>query len=298
LKVVNVADVPAHKQESNKGEVGSVRPGGTVLQHLVGDDAPDGLNFRLLRVQFQPGPDAYDTPRHHHAFQQLRWAESGDLNFAPGQNIPQGAIAYFPRGTWYGPQHKDSGISISLQFGFHGEQQSGPAWAKVRDHARAALAARGTFERGVYIETDPHTGEKSERDAVQALFEAQYEARYGRKWITPPEGYEAPILMHPEAFDYFETARGVQIRRFGSFYDHPGPNADIRVSMLRLAKGAATDFGPERAQVLWSTGAGLGVGDTTHPELTFVYSPRDEKVELSSDVGGLEVFVVEFPRLD
>lgn len=298
MDVVVVADVPARRQTPKQGEVGAVRPGGTIVQHLLGDDAPDGLNFRFLRSQFQAGEDAYDTPRHHHAFQQLRWAESGDLNYAPGQYIPQGDLAYFPRGTWYGPQHKDTGVSVALQLGFNGEQQSGPEWAKYRNRAMANLEARGTFENGVYFRTDSESGEATQTDSVQALFEAQYEARYGKKWMTPAEGYETPILIHPEAFEYFKVAPGVETRKFGSFFDHPGPDADIRLSMLRLSKGAVVDFGPERAQVLWSRDAGLMVEDKAHPELTFVYSRRDEKAEISAEVDGLEIYVIEFPRLD
>jgi hypothetical protein len=298
MDIVVMAEVPAYKQAPKQNEVGSVRPGGTIVQHLLGDDAPDGLNFRFLRSQFQAGEEAYATPRHHHAFQQLRWAESGNLNYAPGQYIPEGDLAYFPRGTWYGPQHKDTGISIALQLGFNGEQQSGEKWAKYRSEALANLEARGSFEKGVYIEVDPETGERAERDAVQALFEAQYEARTGQKWTTPAEGYETPILMHPDAFEYFEAAAGVEMRKFGHFFDHGGPNADIRLSMLRLSDTGVYTFGPERAQVTWSRNAGLNVEGRTYPELTFVYSPRGEKAEISSDVNGLEVYVVEFPRLD
>jgi hypothetical protein len=298
MKIVVTADVTPYKQAPKQNEVGSVRPGGTLVQQLLGDDAPDGLNFRFLRSQFQPGEDAYNTPRHHHAFQQLRWAESGDLNYAPGQNIAQGDLAYFPRGTWYGPQHKDTGISVALQLGFHGEQQSGDAWKEVRPLAMANLEARGHFEQGVYVSADPQTGERTETDAVQALFEAQYEAKTGQKWATPAEGYEHPILIHPQAFEYFEVSPGVELRKLGSFFDHAGPNADIRLSMLRLSGTGSFRLGPERAQVAWSRNAGLSVEGKAYPELTFVYSTRDEEVTLSADEIGVELFVVEFPRLD
>jgi hypothetical protein len=294
MDIVVVAEAPAYKQAPKQNEVGAVRPGGTIVQHLLGDDAPDGLNFRFLRSQFQPGAEAYATPRHHHAFQQLRWAESGNLNYAPGPYIPEGDLAYFPRGTWYGPQLKDTGVSIALQLGFNGEQQSGETWGRYRAEALANLEARGVFDKGVYLEVDPETGGRQERDAVQALFEA----RTGQKWSTPAEGYAAPILMHPEAFEYFEVAPGLEMRKMGNFYDHPGPNADIRLSMLRLSDAGAYAFGPDRAQVAWSRNAGLRIGGTTYPELTFVYSRRDEQVEISSDVNGLELYLVEFPWLD
>jgi hypothetical protein len=41
----------------------------------------------------------------------------------------------------------------------------------------------------------------------------------------------------------------------------------------------------------------LTIDGATYPELTFVYVPRDEHAELSSETP-LELHVVEFPRVD
>ena len=114
VDVAIAAETPTNVQ----GQGGhSSRPGGMIGQRLLDGDAPDGLNFRFVRNQFQPGEKAFRSPRHHHAFQQIRFAEKGNLNYAPGHFIGEGDIAYFPRGAYYGPQVKDTGISVALQFG-------------------------------------------------------------------------------------------------------------------------------------------------------------------------------------
>lgn len=298
MKVLVGADAPVYKQTAGKNEIGSVRPGGTIVQQLFSDEAPDGLNFRMLRSHFQPGADAYDTPRHHHAFQQIRWAQSGNLNYAPDKDIPEGDIAYFPKATWYGPQHKATGVSVAIQLGFHGEQQSGPAWDEVRPMALEALKAKGTIKDGVYTQTDLATGEETVTDSVQALFEMQYELRFGAKWEMPEDGYEHPVLIHPAAFAWFPLSDGIECRKLGNFFDHPGPNADVRLAMLRLASGATYDFSAQRGQIFWNTADGLRIDGTDYPELTFVYSPRGEDATATSTTAGLELVVVELPRLD
>lgn len=290
MDIVVLGDVPASHGSS-------VRPGGESHQQIFVDDAPDGLNFWFLTSRYRPGTDAFVTPRHHHAFQQIRWSLSGSINYAPDQDIAEGDLAYFPRGAWYGPQLKETGFGIGMQFGFNGEHQRGPDWERTRAEALERLQARGKFEGGTYISVDPETGKTIERDAVQALYEENYEGRTGEKFVIPDEGYDAPILLHPKAFAYFELSPGVEIKKFGSFYDHPGPNADLRLSMLRFSDGGTFEFGPDRAQVAWSTSAGLEVDATKYPEHTCLYSPRGDTAQIAGH-GGVELHVVEFPRLD
>jgi hypothetical protein len=298
MKILVGKEAPTYKQAAGRNEIGSVRSGGTIVQQFFSDETPDGLNFRMLRSHFQAGEDAYNTPRHHHAFQQIRWAQSGDLNFAPGQNIPEGSIAYFPKATWYGPQHKATGVSVAIQLGFHGEQQSGPEWDKVRPLALKHLQSDGVIEHGLYIQTDPESGKQTVTDSVQALFEKQYTLRFGGKWETPREGYATPILMHPSAFEWFQLDKGIECKRLGNFFDHPGPNADVRLAMLRLGTDSTHTFASGRGQIFWSTRTGMRIDSTDYSELTFVYSPRGEEVSVASTTEGLELIVVELPRLD
>jgi hypothetical protein len=293
MDVVAAEEVPV--QERN--EASSIRPGKGIRQPLLRDDAPDGLSFTVSRTTWLPGPDTAKSPRHHHAFQQIRWTENGAVNFGPNQYALTGDIAYFPKGAYYGPQSRESGTVVTIQFGFNGEKQHGTAmWDKYLTESLERLRARGTFEDGLFIEVDPETGERRVSDSVQALYEEQYEAHSGKKFVVPAEGYDAAILMHPTAFEYYPASPGVEIRNMGRFFDHAGPNADVRFYMIRLTGGSRA-LGPERAQVAWSISNGLQIDGKTYPQLTWIYSPRDENIQISG-VDGVELHVVEFPRLD
>jgi len=299
VQIVAIAEAPTTRQ----GRDSSLRTGGTVRQTLLSDSTADGLNFRFIRSQYQGGDSAFESPRHRHAFQQIRFTEAGSVNYAPGHDISQGDIAYFPRGAYYGPQRKDHGAGLLLQFGFHGEHQSGPEWTQHRAAALERLNARGRFEGGIYYKQDEATGGETRRDANQSLYEEQYLARTGRKFSLPPPGYAEPILLHPAAFDYYPTAAGVRVKQLGHFFDHPGPNADLRIGMIELADGASYEFASDRAQIAWTLDAGLRVDGTTHGTLTCLYSPRDEAVTASADTTTakrqvIELYVLELPRLD
>jgi hypothetical protein len=293
LDVVVVDEVPV--QQSNAA--GTIRPGKGIRQSLLRDDAPDGLSFTVSRNTWLPGPDAATSPRHHHAFQQIRWTEDGAVNYGPDQNVLAGDIAYFPKGAYYGPQNRESGTVATVQFGFNGEKQHGSAlWDNYQAEALERLRARGHFEDGLYIEIDSQTGERRISDSVQALYEEQYEAHTGEKFVVPAEGYDAAILMHTRAFEYYRASPGVEIRNMGRFFDHAGPDGDVRFSMVRLDGGSFL-FGPERAQIMWTISPGLEIDGRVYPARTWIYSPRDEKVQVAGSQG-VELHVVEFPKLD
>lgn len=264
------------------------------MQHVLADSATDGLSFGLNRIQFLSGDQAFRSSRHHHAFQQIRWAEQGSINYGPDQFIPQGDIAYFPRGAYYGPQLKDAGVGMTIQFGLDGEKQTGEEWQKYNREARERLAAHGRFEGDTFIDVNPETGKETAREAVDALFEERYLLKTGQAWSVPDEGYDAPILMHPSAFEYYELRPGSERKELGRFFDHAGPEADVRLSMLRLSDGGAYDFTADRAQVAWSLSAGLRIDGTKYPALTCVYSRRGETGTISADTP-TELHLVEFP---
>jgi hypothetical protein len=274
-----------------------LRQAKTIRQSLLADDAADGLTFTVNRTQWQSGENATNTPRHRHAFQQIRWAETGRMNYEPDRYIEAGDIGYFPKGAWYGPQVRDEGISITFQFGFNGEKQHGRKfWDQYQEAALANLKARGIFERGLYIDTDPVTGERRERDGVDALYAEQYMMHTGQEFVVPAAGYDASIILHPRAFDYYKASDGVEIKHFGCFFDHPGAEGDIRLGMVRLSRGRFT-CPEDRAHVLWSVEPGLVIDGKEYPEHTYVYSPRGESVDLTS-TAPVETHLITFPRLD
>jgi hypothetical protein len=275
----------------------SLRQAKTIRQSLLADDAADGLIFTVNRTQWQSGENASTTPRHHHAFQQIRWAEAGRMNYAPGQYIEAGDLGYFPRGAWYGPQVRDEGVSITVQFGFNGEKQHGSKfWDQYQEAALERLRARGCFENGLYIDVDSTNGQRRERDSVDALYAEQYLMHTGQEFVIPPAGYDSAIIIHPAAFDYYRAGENVELKHFGSFFDHGGPCADIRFDMVRLTGGSMT-YGDERAQVVWTLSPGLVIDGVDYPEGTYVYSPRGEQLNLDSS-SSVEMHAVTFPRLD
>jgi hypothetical protein len=295
MQSVSIIEAPVHIQTRST----SLRTGGTVRQTLLTDNAADGLNFRFIRSQYQGGDAAFESPRHHHAFQQLRFTESGSVNYAPNHDIPAGDLAYFPRGAYYGPQRKDHGAGMLLQFGFHGEHQAGPEWAQHRATALARLNARGRFDAGVYYERDS-SGAEHTRDANQALYEEQYLAQTGQTFLIPPEGYAEPILMHHDAFEYYQIGPGVRAKQLGHFFDHPGPCADIRISMLELTDSATHPFTADRAQLAWTLDAGLQVDERPYAGPACFYSRRGETTTISvaPSATTVELYIVELPRLD
>jgi len=289
VKVVAAHEAPILKQSE-------VRAGATIRQVLLLGDTPEGLNFRLFRSQYLTGDKAFESPRHRHGFQQIRWTESGAVNYGPGLDIPEGDIAYFPRGTYYGPQRKDAGIGLLLQFGFHGEHQSGPTWDGLREEALVRLKARGELENGVFREVDPMTGRTRECDAAQALYEERYAMHTKRKFEIPPERYATPILMHTGSFTYYRCAPAVEVKHLGRFYDYPGPHADLQISVIRLTEGGVYRLGPERSQLGWAKSPGLQIGGRACPGMTCFYSPSTEELSLCA-AQQVEIFLIEFPRL-
>lgn len=288
MEVVVTSEAPILNQTE-------VRPGSTIRQVLLMGDTDDGLNFRLFRSQYQSGDGAFESPRHRHAFQQIRWTESGLVNYGPGQDIAENDIAYFPRGAYYGPQRKEESVGLLLQLGFHGEHQSGPRWDGIREEAVARLKQRGRIEGGVYIVQDEASGKERRIDAAQALYQERYVMHTGKPFVVPEPRYDQPILMHVAAYDYYPVGPGVETALLGDFNDNAGPEANLTISTVRFSGDGPFKLKSSRGQVGWAKRAGLRIGDRTYPEMTCFYSPRGEEAELSGEPG-VEAFVIDLPN--
>lgn len=275
-----------------------VRKGSANVKRLLDDDAPDGLNFWFVRADHvHEGEAAFGTPRHHHTFQQIKMTERGRSDIGLGNYVEAGDIGYFPRGAYYGPQQKESCTILALQYGFNGEHQRGPAWEEHREEAFKRITQRGKIENGLFTEVDPVTGTETVRDSVEVLYEERYKMLTGKDLVLGAQGYENPIVMHPAAFPYFTAGRGVELKHLGRFFDQPGPNGDVRLSMARLSDGGEFVLSGERAQVAWTLTPGLSIDGRSYPKLTFIHSPRGEEAKLVGS-NGVELYLVEFPRLD
>ena len=294
MRIATAEDIQTRDQNAGL----SVRTGSSNVKRLMDDDAPDGLNFWFVRSDHvHEGEAAFSTPRHHHTFAQVKLTERGASDIGLGQYIHEGDLGYFPRGAYYGPQHKEDCTILALQFGFNGEHQRGKAWEDHRAEAMERLMARGRMKDGLYIETDPATGETRTRDSVEALYDERYQMLKGKSLAIGPAGYENPVVMHPTAFSYFQAAPGVELKHLGRFFDQPGPSGDVRISVVRLSNGGSHTLEADRPQLVWTLSEGLQIEGRDYPRLTCAYSPRGEEGRLAGE-GGVEVYVVEFPRLD
>jgi len=277
-----------------------VREGGAnrEIRVLFKDDAPDGFNFWLARtVQNDEGDDAFQSPRHKHTFQQIKFAERGEIDVSPGLNIAQGEMGYFPKGAYYGPQKREKGlVSIVCQYGFNGEHQRGEYWESRRADALQRLKSRGVIENGLFVERDEKTGETRVRDAVDALYDERHQMLKGKPLKIPAPMYEAPILLHPANAEYFAVSEGVRMKHLGRFFDQPGPHGDVGISMVQI-NGGTLELAADRPQIAWTLDDGLVADGQACSSASAIYCPRGEAGTLSSD-GMIELYLVEFPRLD
>jgi hypothetical protein len=294
MEVVVASEVSV--QDPNSGI--QLRTGSIDTQRLLQDDAADGLNFWFVRNTFaNDSGESFKTPRHHHPFAQIKMVEKGSSNVYPGKDIEEGDIAYFPRAAYYGPQDKDNCTSFGMQFGFNGQHQRGERWEDRRAEAMERLQARGHVEGGVFIEKDPVTGQTHTRDSIEALYDERLQLVSGKRLVVEPEGYDSVIMMHPRSFPYFPVSPGVDLKHLGRFFDQPGPNGDVAISVVRLSDDGRYPLGEDRAQLGWTMRDGLRIDGRSYPALTSFYSPRGEVSEIAGS-DGVEVYLVVFPRLD
>lgn len=257
---------------------------------LLNEETADGLVFRFLRTEHNAGDQEFVTTRHKHAFQQIRWAESGSVNFGPDEDIEVGDVAYFPRGAYYGPQRKDGGVEMLLQFGFGDEMPGGKDSIRVLREGMERLAKRGRVESRVFIDVDPETGEERRRDAAELVAEEYLQ----RPTTVHPPAYSSPVLMHIGAFRPEQAAPGVLVRRLGRFYDHTGPNGDVRISAIQLSEAGQYRLSADRPQMAWTKSPGLQIEGRVCPERTCLFSPHGEEVVISAEQP-VDVHVVDFP---
>ncbi len=181
---------------------------------------------------------SYYSPRHRHNFDQVRYQIEGSFDFAEDGVMKPGSIAYFPEGTYYGPQSSAAENStLVLQFG--GASGSGYISPEQYEQASAELTKQGTFAKGVYTRLKPDGG-KLNKDA----YEAVWEQVNGRALVYPKARYLRPVFMDPESFDWIAIANepGARWINLGEFserrthialYQIP-PGASLRLSDLSI----------------------------------------------------------------
>ena len=209
----------------------------TLLTGTAG--APDNFSLQLVSL-----PGVYNSPRHRHNFDQVRWQIEGEFDFSHDGLMRPGTIAYFPEGTRYGPQRsRVPTTTLVLQFG--GASGSGFISAEEYEHARVELSKSGSFAGGVY--TRAAGDGKNSQDA----YEAVWEQVNGRPLEYPEPRYARPVFMEPAHFDWVpQAATGTSRKLLGVFSGH-----GTRLAMFRAATGAVL---PLEDHALYFIHAGSG----------------------------------------
>jgi hypothetical protein len=238
-RVINVEDVPMVERPN-------IREGTLRSRRLLTGEPGTPGNFSL---QLSSTP-TYFSPRHRHNFDQVRYQLSGDFDFSTDGAMKPGSVAYFPEGTYYGPQSCPTGSeTLVLQFG--GASRSGYISAEEHERASAELAKYGTFAKGVYTQPKPDGG-KINKDA----YEAVWEQVNGRPLEYPGQRYLRPVFMDPENFDWLPVADepGVSWKHLGEFSERR-----TRLSLYKVAPGASFRLADNSIYFV-SAGSGI-VGD-------------------------------------
>ncbi|MEI7446788.1 MAG: hypothetical protein WCK28_18005 [Burkholderiales bacterium] len=191
---------------------------------LAGTEGTPG-NYGLQWVEVD---DAFATPRHRHAFEQVRILLEGEFGFGPGQVQKAGTVGYFCEGTYYTQDAKGRSVTLLLQVG--GPTGQGFMSRPQLKAGIAALSARGSFHDGVYTWHDA-AGVRHNQDS----FEAVWEHVHGQAIRYPKPQFDAPVMMTPERFDWRPDPRapGASLRRMARFHGQ-----GLEIAQLRLDAGA------------------------------------------------------------
>jgi hypothetical protein len=218
-RVIDVEDVPMVERPN-------IREGTLRSRRLLTGEPGTPGNFSL---QLSSTPTYY-SPRHRHNFDQVRYQLAGDFDFGTDGAMKPGSVAYFPEGTYYGPQSCPTGSeTLVLQFG--GASRGGYISAEEHERAAAELAKVGTFAKGVYTQLKPDGG-KLNKDA----YEAVWEKVNGRPLEYPGQRYLRPVFMDPENFNWLPVTDqpGACCKYLGEFSERR-----TRLSLYKMAPGAS-----------------------------------------------------------
>jgi hypothetical protein len=238
-----------------------------------------GVGYDCDIYHYTQDGERFFTPRHHHDFEQIRYAISGDMDFGHHNTTQAGDIAYFPAGAYYGPQAIDEATVLLIQWS--------PFWVSRADNERAVneLKNLGTFENGFYITQDP-AGKEVRKDSLNAIWEHVYQ----RPAFFPTPKYSGPIIMHPNAYGWRPKCSGVSIKMLGRFTEQ-----DLQVYALRWeAEEATVSFGAERTTCLYVVDGQISADGHDYGAGVILWSDYGETIEVSA-AGAAETVCVGFP---
>jgi len=245
-----------HAETTPSNPTRGVRGAGLKFKILLSGRDGSVDNYRLLLADTDIG---FKSPRHRHNFDQVRATLSASTNVGPKRNIAVGDVAYFPEGTYYGPQNQEETgagcLCMVIQFG--GPSGEGFMSQGQFDAGFDEMQAFGRFEGGVFRRTEPAADGRVNQDAYEAI----WEFKNGRKLRYAKPRYTDPIHMHEDHFDWvlLPDQRGVARKQLGRFTEK-----DVTLFGLRLDAGAryALPAAPEQTQIIFiRDGSGRLDGD-------------------------------------
>jgi hypothetical protein len=245
--------------------VGTMREGVLAQKHLlVGQDgSPTNYDLNVGRA----GEGGWQTPRHRHNFDQVRYVIKGKYPYSKDKVLPEGWVAYFPESVHYGPQDRPEGLeTMVLQFG--GASGNGYLSVAQREAANDALKQKGEFKNGVFTYHDDK-GQRHNRDGSEACFEQAT----GRKLEFAPPRYEDVIVMDPAAYAWVRQGdTGVSTKWLGTFTER-----NARIGFIRLEPNAVYQGGEQPSiEILFQTKGLVTVGDQKYgPETAFEFVPKE-----------------------
>jgi hypothetical protein len=252
---------------------------------LTGEDgSPSNYVMNVGRA----GAGGWQTPRHRHNFDQIRYVIKGNYPFAKGKVLPEGWVGYFPESVHYGPQDRPEGLeTMVLQFG--GASGSGFLGIAEREAANKALASKGEFKNGIFTWIDDH-GQRHNQDGSEACFEHAT----GRKLTFAKPRYDDVIVMDPSSYEWIpQGTEGVYAKWLGSFTER-----NTRLGFIRLDSNATFAAGQQSSiELLFLTKGkveanGRGYG----PHTAFEFRANEGPISLRA-LESSEFLCVVLPQL-
>ena len=205
MKIVQTDEIPLKRGLEHRG--------GIFHGRIMVEGEPGALdNFQLSFGQM--GGD-FNSPRHRHNFEQIRYQLEGVLDYGRDGKLTAGMVGYFPEAVYYGPQSQDPNIAcktIVLQFG--GASGSGYLSQAEVQAGMQELKREGEFKDGVFRRRADAEGKRN-MDGYQAIWEHVN----GRPMAYPKPRYPQPIFMDPATYDWVpvEGPSGVCEKPLGVF---------------------------------------------------------------------------------
>jgi hypothetical protein len=263
MKIVQTDEIPLKRGLEHRG--------GTFHGRIMVEGEPGALdNFQLSFGQM--GGD-FNSPRHRHNFEQIRYQLEGVLDYGRDGKLVAGMVGYFPEAVYYGPQSQDPDIAcktIVLQFG--GASGSGYlSQAEVQAGMRE-LRAEGEFKDGVFRRRADVEGKRN-LDGYQAIWEHVN----GRPMVYPKPRYPQPIFVDPANYDWVpvEGAPGVAEKLLGVFTERRSV-----AGLFKLDAGASYAARGKGVYVV-TRGAGSVGGEPLRP-LTTLYLGSGETATITA----------------